>query len=688
MSYTLQDLLDIPTIQSLLDSLDEINKLPSAILDIDGNILTATSWQDICTKFHRLNYDIEKRCRESDTRVKINVGETVSHVIYPCPMGLIDAASPIIVEGQHLGNVFIGQLLIEQPDEMYFIEQARQYGFDGDQYLEALKKVPLCSEEHLRVNLNFISNFVQVLAEEGLKNRRQLETESALQEHEQRLNAIFETSEAGIIVVSPLGVITFANRRMASMFGLPLDELLGTHYVDYIHESEKQAGIECMQQIIKGKKTSIELIRHYVRKDGTDFWGNLTGTRFENIDGGMRDQIIVISDITERKRVEDEKRSLEQQLQQAQKLESLGVLAGGIAHDFNNLLTIIRGNVFLAKSDQEKANDYLTNVEAAVDRAAGLCQQMMAYAGKASFTKSRINLVFLVDEMVKLLKSTLPQNAAIKFEFPADTINISGDSNQINQIIMNLVINASEAIDTAQGEINVVLKAHEITSDHPETDYLGNSIRKGFYACLEITDNGGGMDEETQKKIFEPFYTTKFVGRGLGMSAVLGIVASHNGSIQLKSETGKGTSFNVLIPIYQTDVEEIKNQLPAVEKPTQPIERVILLVEDEDQVRNIANKILRNLGFQVFEASNGIEALETYREHCDEITLVVTDIGMPLMDGHELIQRLKLINPALPVFVISGFSEQMIVSRTPITDIAGILTKPFKLDQFRNFFKA
>lgn len=686
MSYTLNDLLDIPTIQSLLDSLDEINKLPSAILDKDGNILTATSWQDICKNFHRLNHDTERRCRESDTRININVGETVSHVIYPCPMGLIDAASPIIVEGQHLGNVFIGQLLIEEPDEKYFIEQALKYGFDRDNYLEALKKVPLCSEEHLRVNLNFIATFVQVLAEEGLKNKRQLETERALHEHEQRLNVIFETSEAGIIVVSPLGVITFANRRMATMFGLPLDELLGTHYLDYIHESEKQAGINCMEKITKGEKTSIELVRHYVRKDGTDFWGNLTGTRFENIDGGMRDQIIVVSDISERKRAEDEKRLLEQQLQQAQKLESLGVLAGGIAHDFNNILTIIRGNIFLAKSDPEKANGLLENIDVAVDRAAGLCQQMMAYAGKASLDKSKFNLVLLVDEMIKLLKSTLPQNAAVKFECPVDKILISGDANQINQIIMNLVINASEAIGTAQRGIRVELNVLEITSDCLETDYLGNSIRNSFYACIVITDNGEGMDEETQKRIFEPFYTTKFIGRGLGMSAVLGIVASHNGSIQLKSQKGKGTSFKILIPIDKTDVEEIKKQLLVVEKTKPPTEQVVLLVEDEDQVRSIASMMLSKLGFQVLEASNGIEALETYREHCDDITLIITDIGMPLMDGHELIQKLKHINPTLPIFVTSGFSEQMIVSRTPLTNIAGIIAKPFKYELLRDLF--
>lgn len=688
MHYSLKELLDIPTVQSLLDSLDEINKLPSAILDVDGNILTATSWQDICVKFHRLNHDTERRCRESDTRIKLDVGNTTSHIIYPCPMGLIDAASPIIVEGKHLGNVFIGQLFVEQPVESYFIEQARMYGFDEEEYLTALRKVPLCSEDRLRVNLSFIANFVQVLAEEGLKNKRQLEAERELQENEKRLNVIFETSEAGIMVVSPRGIITYANKRMATMFGLPLDELLGTHYVDYIHESERQAGIKCMQQITKGEKTSIELIRHYVRKDGTDFWGNLTGTRFENLDGGMRDQIIVISDISERKHAEDEKRLLEQQLQQAQKLESLGVLAGGIAHDFNNILTIIRGNVFLAMSEPEKSNTHLTNIDAAVDRAAGLCQQMMAYAGKAPFTKSKINLVTIADNMIDLLKSTIPQNAAIKFNSNNDAIHISGDTNQLSQILMNLVINASEAIGTDQGEIHIILKSYQVTTDNRETDYIGNEIPKNSYACIEVTDNGVGMDEVTQKRIFEPFYTTKFVGRGLGMSAVLGIVAAHNGSIQLTSQLGKGTTFKIYIPLEQAYDSELNSTLLPVENTKQRPEQVILIVEDEDQVRNIASIMLRKLGYKVYEASNGLEALDRYRENSEEINLVITDIGMPLMDGHELIEKLKLMNPTLPIYVASGFSEQMVFSRTPSSDLAGVLTKPFKFDALKDILEA
>jgi len=682
MNYPLSELLDIPTVQALLDSLDEINKLPSAIIDVDGNIITATSWQDICVNFHRVNHDSAMKCCESDSHLKFNTGVSVTPSVYHCPMGLIDAASPIIVEGRHLGNVFIGQLFIEQPDEAYFSEQARQYGFDEGKYLDALRKVPLCSEEDILVNLHFIANFVQVLAEKGIQNKRQLELATELHEKEQKLKVILETSEAGIMVVSPAGVITFANRRMTDMFCLPLKELIGSHYIDYIHETDKKAGINSLRQVTQGEKASVELIRHFIRKDGTDFWGNLTGTRFENLDGSMRDQVIVISDITERKRAEDEKKLLEQQLQQAQKLESLGVLAGGIAHDFNNIMSIIMGNAYLAKMNPASAEGRLTSIEKAAERAAGLCQQMMAYAGKAPFDLSHINLMLLVDSTVTLLRSTIPQNAAIIFSCKDKATYISGDSNQVSQIVMNLIINASEAIGIAQGKIIVDLTTVEITSDKPEIDYLGNKILPNNYACLEITDNGDGMDEETRLRIFEPFYTTKFMGRGLGMSAVLGIIAKHEGVLQLKSQIGQGTTFRVYFPIQSTiPGEDAAQHQTSTNKPSPP-DLTILLVEDEEQVRCIAANMIRQMGFAFIEASNGLEALEVYQEHSTEIKLVITDIGMPLMDGYELIQRLKSLNPALPIIVSSGFSEQTITSRIPPSDITAFVGKPYKLEHF------
>jgi PAS domain S-box-containing protein len=686
MDYALKELLDIPTLQALLDSLDEINRLPSAVLDTEGNILTATAWQEICTKFHRLNQSTAQMCTKSDTRIKVNVGESASPVIYRCPMGLIDSATPIIVEGEHIGNVFIGQLFMEAPDEAYFSGLARQYSFNEEPYLEAVRKVPLCSEEQLRKNLTFIGNLVQILAEQGLQCKRQIESERELRESEKRLKVIFDTSEAGIIVVSPSGVITFANRRMADMFGAKLMELVGTHYIDYLHESEKHAGVECMRQINDGEVKSVELIRHYIRKDGSDFWGNLTGTRFENIDGSMRDQIIVISDITERKRAEEEKKLLERQLQQAQKLESLGVLAGGIAHDFNNIMTIIMGGCYFIKTNKASADVHIPTIEKAAERAAELCRQMLAYAGISPTSHSQVNMRELVNDMVDLLKTSLPSNTTINYDCGVGVPFTIGDASQLGQVVMNMVINASEAIGNVPGEICISLSTIDICAEQPEKDNLGVTIPPGAYVCLEVADNGSGMNDETMHRIFEPFYTTKFTGRGLGMSAMLGIIKVHKGALQLFSNPGQGTTFKVFLPALPS--QSVRYKLSPSDAQTYwQGSGTVLLAEDDEHILLTSKNMLQRLGFTVLEAVNGKIALDVYRKYIDDVVLVVTDIGMPVMDGYQLFKELKKITPNLPIVIASGFGNTVVEAQIPKKDVAGFINKPYSFKRVRDVLK-
>jgi len=251
----------------------------------------------------------------------------------------------------------------------------------------------------------------------------------------------------------------------------------------------------------------------------------------------------------ELKQAEKDRQLFEQQLQQSQKLESLGMLAGGIAHDFNNLLTIIMGHCCMISMDPDNATDQVFPIQKAAERAAGLCSQMLAYAGKAMITKSEINMSLLVQETINMMKTTIPKNVIIKPDLAADVPFIHGDASQFGQIVMNLLINSSEAVGEEQGEVSVTLKATVFKPGHVDKDHLGKVIPPGYYACLEVTDNGCGMDDETKSRIFEPFYTTKFTGRGLGMSATLGIIKAHNGSLQLTSHPGQGTTVSVLLPI-------------------------------------------------------------------------------------------------------------------------------------------
>lgn len=467
------------------------------------------------------------------------------------------------------------------------------------------------------------------------------------------------------------------NKAFEKLTGLNASDIVGRTVLDIMPNIEKHwietyGKVAAQAESISFENFSQELGRHF------QVWAFCPKPGFFAAS---------ISDTTERRKAEEQKLLLEQQFQQTQKLESLGVLAGGIAHDFNNILAIIIGYCSLTKLDYETVENNIDGIEKAAERAAALCRQMMAYAGKAQLTKAQINMRMVVAEMVTMLKSTLPGNAVIKSDLSAKTPYISADESQIRQIVMNLIINASEAIGAEQGEIQVSLSRTMVSDGQATKDYHGISIPLGEYVCLEVTDNGCGMDEETKWRIFEPFYTTKFTGRGLGMSAVLGIIKSHAGALKLHSQLGQGSTFKVYLPIQKRDSvsdDENTNALPSAPWKGSG---TILLVEDEDQVRFIAKALLKNFGFTVLEAVNGKEALELYQRKSIDITLVMTDMGMPIMDGYELFYELKKINHELPIIVSSGYGDAEISSRIGLDNIAGIISKPYDPEQLREVLK-
>jgi len=385
-------------------------------------------------------------------------------------------------------------------------------------------------------------------------------------------------------------------------------------------------------------------------------------------------------------RIEEEKLAIELQFQQAQKLESLGVLAGGIAHDFNNILAIIIGNCNLVKMEYATAEIHVPVIEKAAERAAELCRQMLAYAGKASISLHNVNVTDLVEETVKMLKSAISHKVVITTSFAADIPTIKIDKSQLRQVVMNLIINASESIGDVSGVIHVKLAESEIISGQTNRDHLGVDIKPGWYVCLEVSDTGCGMDNDTKLRVFEPFFTTKFTGRGLGMSAVLGIVTSHKGALQLISQPGQGTTFKIYLPIQEGESGNIIASEKGVPLPWQG-SGTILLVEDETQVLMIAKSMIKALGFAVIDAANGREAIDLYQKHCENITMVITDLGMPVMDGYTLFRELKNINPDLPIIIATGFGEIDVTSRINRNEMSGLITKPFNFDQLRSVLK-
>jgi len=482
----------------------------------------------------------------------------------------------------------------------------------------------------------------------------------------------------------------FYSRRYKEMLGFSEDEIGNSsdEWLKRIHPEDAPGVMTTLGSYLDGKTGSARVEFRMLCKDGSWKWVLGRGTVVSrDSDGKPLRMIGTNTDLTVRNKAEEEKHTLEQQLQHTQKLESLGVLSGGIAHDFNNILAIIVGYCALTKMDYETAEKHIPIIETAAERAAALCRQMLAYAGKAQLTKSKVNMVTKVDDIVTMLKATLPQNAVIKTDLSAEIPVIEGDASQLRQVVMNLIINASEAIGTEQGEVSVSLARIKVIAGTSYEDYHGKAIPPGDYVCLEVTDNGCGMDEITKWRIFEPFYTTKFTGRGLGMSAVLGIIKSHGGALQLFSQLGQGSTFKVYLPVSTSGITVGEDQKASAPSAPWQGSGTILLVEDEDEVRHIAKALLKNFGFTVLEAVNGKEALEMYQKNGADITLVVTDMGMPVMDGYEMFHKLKSLNSELPIIISSGYGDAEVSSRIGSDNIAGLISKPYNPDKLRDVVK-
>jgi len=408
-------------------------------------------------------------------------------------------------------------------------------------------------------------------------------------------------------------------------------------------------------------------------------------------DGSIVGTTGVARDVTARKqaeqralRAEEERHKLELSVFQAQKLESLGVLAGGIAHDFNNLLTTILGNANLARtglSPEHPARPCLDDVELAARRAADLCREMLAYSGKGRFVIQPVSLNQLASEIGHLLSVSTSKKATLVKALAADLPSVMADATQLGQVVMNLITNASEAIGDSEGTIT--LRTGALWCDRQYfKDAIGDSDRlaAGQYAFLEVSDTGVGMEAETLSRMFDPFFSTKFAGRGLGLAAVLGIVRGHKGALKVSSRPGEGTTFRVLFPTHGAAAQPGEAK-PATARVSRG-EGLVLVADDEAGIRSLTRNILQGAGFRVITAADGREALALYEQHGREIRLVVLDMTMPHLDGEGCFLAIRAIAPGAKIVLTSGYSEQEVVAHFIGKGLAGFVQKPYTPDQF------
>jgi nitrogen-specific signal transduction histidine kinase/ActR/RegA family two-component response regulator len=371
------------------------------------------------------------------------------------------------------------------------------------------------------------------------------------------------------------------------------------------------------------------------------------------------------------------RRAMEEKLRLGQKMEAIGTLAGGIAHDFNNILQVILGNAdfILGGAPADVPwSESLQDIHKATCRAAELTAQLLAYSGGGAMARTELDLSSLVREMGPLIDVMHPKNAAITYELDAALPPVLGDPDQLRQVVLNLVANASEAICDTAGWVTVTTKSAEFTPAELRATQLGEDMPGGKYVVLEVADTGCGMDKETLQRVCEPFFSTKFVGRGLGMAAVLGIVRAHGGTIDVRSRPHRGTVVQVLLPPVPRPPEQ--NRVGSANEPISKGQATVLVVDDEEQVRKVAQRALERRGYSVLTAADGEEGVRMLAKHQNEVCCVLLDLTMPRMGGAEAFKEMRQIQPDVQVILVSGYSEDQIKAQAGHLPFAGFLQKP------------
>jgi PAS domain S-box-containing protein len=503
-------------------------------------------------------------------------------------------------------------------------------------------------------------------------------TNEALRQSEQHYQVLTNLAPVGIFRTEATGRCLYVNERACQICGISPEEA-GQGRWDRILEPDDQVRLAAEWRKVVAGSGPGSLEHRIVRRDGSTVWA-LTHFAAERGPGGeVTGCIGTVADISGRKRAEEENRKLEAQVQHAQRLQSLGILAGGLAHDFNNLLTIILGNARIALLDLppgSPAVENLAEIETATSRAAELTSQMLAYSGKGRFTLQAVNLSRLAEEIASLLQTVIPKKTAIQFKLQSALPPIEADPSQIRQIVMNLITNAAEAIGEGGGVIEVSTGVVDADRTCLSGTYFDDHLPAGRYVYLEVSDTGCGMSLETQAKIFDPFFTTKFTGRGLGLAAAIGIVRAHRGALKVSSQPGLGSTFRLLFP--GTDkTAEVRAEEPAGIREW-PSRGTILVADDESGVRNLARAILQNSGFTVLTACDGADAIRVFRRHAGEVVAIVLDLTMPVMNGEETAAALRRIRAGVPIILSSGYSEQEVAGRFAGQGLAGFLKKPYE----------
>jgi PAS domain S-box-containing protein len=509
------------------------------------------------------------------------------------------------------------------------------------------------------------------------------QAERHLRENEEKYRQLVNHAPAGIYEIDfTQGKLVSVNDVMSEYTGYSKDELLNMSALDFLtQESQKQMSRR-INGLMNGEKIYGSVEYKARAKDGREFWMLVDARYFYDKYGKLKSAMVVAQDITDRKRAQEEKARLEDQLQQAQKMEAIGTLAGGIAHDFNNILSVIIGYtelILMSGNVNAEVRQNLKEIFNASKHARDMVKQILAFSRQSKQERKPIQVAHIVKEAIKMLRASLPTTILIQQQIEKDAGIIEADPTQIHQVLMNLCTNAAHAMNGEDGVMQISLSNVELD---PSTPAMVPDLKPGPYLKLSVSDTGHGIPPDAYEKIFDPYFTTKKKeeGTGLGLAVVQGIVKSHNGAVAVESEVGKGATFHVYLPVIMrklTTEEEISTPLPMGHER-------ILFVDDEHPLVEIGRQMLQRLGYTVATRTSSIEALELFKANPDRFDLVITDIVMPNMTGEKLAEKMMEIRSNIPVILCTGYSEKITRKRASEMGIQSFLMKPLVMRDLAN----
>ena len=519
-----------------------------------------------------------------------------------------------------------------------------------------------------------------------LQNESLRRTQEELEASRERYFDLYDLAPVGYLTLSELGLILEANLTAAKLLGVARGALVKQPFSPFIFREDQDIHYRARKQLLSTAAPQTWELR-LVRRDAGPFWARVEAAPAQGADG-VRVFRAVVSDITESKRAEraEEEKKLDAQRQQLQKAESLGRMAGAIAHHFNNYLMAVTGNLELAMGELDQSAqpfDNLVSAMQAARQATELSRLMLTYLGQTPGKREPLDLSDLCLQCLPLLRAAMPKDVVLDTVCPPPVPVVSANANEIQRVLSNLVFNAWEARKDGRSVIRVTVKrvspadipkSHRFPVDwHPHDS---------AYACMQVADEGCGIADQDVEQLFDPFFSSKFIGRGLGLAVVLGIVRAHQGAVTVESEAGRGSIFRVFLPLAAEDVPRRPEQ-PA-KSPAIAWGGTVLLIEDEQTVRKIVGIMLTRMGFTVIEASDGLEAVEVFRRHQDEVRFALCDLTMPRMNGWQTLAALRKVAPGIPVILASGYDEAQVMAGDHAEWPQAFLGKPYRLKGLRD----